>query len=213
MTSNDTIVETTAPAHGPLRALLTHLFYPMTLMVSVLGTWWVLSTGVDPRLVLVLNAVLFAVVICITEFIHPHHRAWRPGAREVGVDLLHALLSNSVPAALFKGLFFGLAVTASSTLSQTLGFALWPQHWPLAAQFALALFVAELGFYIPHRLCHETWLWPLHALHHSVERMYVLAGGRTHPLQVFVTYGFQMAILWLLGAPELVLLLRLLLLV
>jgi sterol desaturase/sphingolipid hydroxylase (fatty acid hydroxylase superfamily) len=191
-----------------MRSLITTLFYPATLCASVLATGWMYSAGLAPSNILVLNALGFGALICITEFIHPHEPRWRPGRKEVGVDLLHATLSNSIPAAIFKALFFGLAVSASSSLSQAFGFMLWPSDWPLAGQFVLALFVAELGFYLPHRLCHITRLWPLHALHHSVERMYVLAAARTHPLQVFLTYGCQMAILWLMGAPELILVLH-----
>lgn len=55
-------------------------------------------------------------------------------------------------------------------------------------QFIEALVVAELAFYIAHRLTHEVpWLWRFHAIHHSIEEMDWLASARVHPIdQVFV---------------------------
>jgi sterol desaturase/sphingolipid hydroxylase (fatty acid hydroxylase superfamily) len=62
-----------------------------------------------------------------------------------------------------------------------------------------------VGFYTCHRLFHESkigWLWNLHAVHHSSTRMYFLAGSRTHPQQVTISFGVTVAILWALGASD-----------
>lgn len=59
---------------------------------------------------------------------------------------------------------------------------------PLWLQFIEAFLVAELGFYLAHRMTHEVpWLWRFHAVHHSIEEMDWLAAARLHPVdQVFV---------------------------
>jgi sterol desaturase/sphingolipid hydroxylase (fatty acid hydroxylase superfamily) len=46
----------------------------------------------------------------------------------------------------------------------------------------------------------QDFLWRLHLLHHSSERLYWLNGGRRHPLSALVLAGPGLAILILLGA-------------
>jgi ornithine lipid hydroxylase len=65
----------------------------------------------------------------------------------------------------------------------------------------LAFVLGDLGPYLFHRLCHESPLWRLHALHHSSEKMQLLSAGRNHPLHVFVAYSLQVVLLGILGAP------------
>src|SRR6476661_10706910 len=41
---------------------------------------------------------------------------------------------------------------------------------PVLLQFLEAVIVADMGYYIAHRLLHELpWLWQFHAVHHSIE--------------------------------------------
>jgi len=56
--------------------------------------------------------------------------------------------------------------------------------WPIA----LLLFLAAVDFcqYWMHRLMHSRWVWNHHALHHSVENMYWLAGLRASPVHVLL---------------------------
>src|SRR6185295_8636394 len=73
-------------------------------------------------------------------------------------------------------------------LSTALGTPPWPTSWPLIAQLVPALIIAELGVYVVHRIQHRGGLlWRLHAVHHSVPRMYWLNNGRNHPLDVVLT--------------------------
>ncbi|MBT3983710.1 MAG: sterol desaturase family protein [Bacteriovoracaceae bacterium] len=190
-------------------SLITYLFYPIILVASVSFAIFLNSKGFALTHIILLNALVFPGIILLFEFIHPETKDWRPRKSEVGVDILHAALSNTLPPLLFKALFFAAIIKLNSLITTNLGIDIWPHQLPIGLQVLLALVVAEIGFYWPHRILHEnTPIWPLHALHHSVEHMYLLAGGRTHPLQVFVTYGLQMLILWLLGAPEKILMLH-----
>ena len=77
----------------------------------------------------------------------------------------------------------------------------------MAGERAIHL-VAEFGQYWVHRLAHERApLWRLHAVHHSVERLYWLNAGRFHPLDTLLQHAAEMAPLVLLGANEPVLVL------
>jgi sterol desaturase/sphingolipid hydroxylase (fatty acid hydroxylase superfamily) len=59
-------------------------------------------------------------------------------------------------------------------------------QWPLVAQFAVALVVADLVGYWSHRMRHQRVLWPFHAVHHSARALDWLAAARMHPIDDLV---------------------------
>ena len=55
---------------------------------------------------------------------------------------------------------------------------------------------------VVERAEHEvSWLWPIHALHHSVDRMNVAKSGRGHALDMILRHLFVFLPLAALGAP------------
>lgn len=54
--------------------------------------------------------------------------------------------------------------------------------WPLALQALVALVMVDFLSYWSHRVRHQRWFWPLHAVHHSAEKLDWLAAARMHPL-------------------------------
>ncbi len=78
----------------------------------------------------------------------------------------------------------------------------WPHHWPWAAQIFLCLFVVDGLLYVLHRWCHKvSWLWSIHALHHSSDRLNMLKGSRFHLLEIGLIAVFVAGPVMLLGAP------------
>jgi sterol desaturase/sphingolipid hydroxylase (fatty acid hydroxylase superfamily) len=67
----------------------------------------------------------------------------------------------------------------------------------------MAIVLADLVEYTIHRTMHEvTWLWPVHAVHHSVEHMDWLAGSRLHFLEPLVTRTFVLLPAFILGIAK-----------
>jgi len=86
------------------------------------------------------------------------------------------------------------------------GSGIWPTSWPLAAQLALALLVAELGHWLFHKVSHEHDLvWRVHAAHHAAPRLYWLNATRFHPIDLSALIACQVLPLLALGigAPAL----------
>ena len=79
------------------------------------------------------------------------------------------------------------------------GTGLWPDHWPLALQLLLAIALADLGITLVHYASHRSpLLWRLHAVHHSVTRLYGFNGLMKHPLhQLLETLGGTLPLLLL----------------
>jgi len=77
----------------------------------------------------------------------------------------------------------------------------WVQSVPIAVQVIVIVLCADFVLYWEHRLYHEVKvLWPVHAVHHSVEDLDWLAGSRGHFIQVFSERAMVMVPLYLLGA-------------
>lgn len=74
---------------------------------------------------------------------------------------------------------------------------------PFLAQFAGILLVADFSEYWIHRAMHRVpWLWKIHAVHHSIERMDWLAASRLHLLDIVIVRAVTFVPLFLLGFAD-----------
>ena len=160
-----------------------------------------------PRLGAVLAIVVVetavVIAIAIAERLLPFRPAWNRSHGDLRTDALHAALSGVGTTQLARPLVQTAGGLVAARLATLVGDPLWPSAWPLIAQLALALLVAELPQYWWHRWQHEHELgWRFHAVHHSAPRLYWLNAARFHPVDLGVLYVVGYVPLVLLGAPE-----------
>lgn len=143
----------------------------------------------------------FALTLGIIERVMPHERAWLKDDRQTFVNLAHTLLNKGlVQVLVVVTATVGLAGAVQPPAGSTDGY--WPGSWPMAAQVALGLVLAEFGLYWAHRLAHEVPLiWRFHAVHHSVTRLWFINTGRFHFVDSFFSILLSQPILFLMGAP------------
>ena len=150
-----------------------------------------------------LAGITFATILIVAsaERINPQYARWNVAHNDVATDLMHSLVSQILlPKVLELGLRI-VMLAGAAKLTEWLGFTLWPTHWPLLAQLALALILSQFFEYWLHRMMHEQpLLWRLHATHHSPSRLYWLNAGRFHPLDTAASFTVAMTPLLLLGA-------------
>ncbi|WEJ70022.1 sterol desaturase family protein [Pseudomonas sp. PSE14] len=130
----------------------------------------------------------------LAERLRPYRAAWNESHGDGGRDLLHALVNETLNA---------LGIAAIPLVALWLPhFGWWPSGWPLALQLLAALLIADLGITLVHYASHRSpLLWRLHAVHHSVARMYGFNGLMKHPLhQALEALGGTLPLL-LLGIP------------
>jgi sterol desaturase/sphingolipid hydroxylase (fatty acid hydroxylase superfamily) len=125
-------------------------------------------------------------------------RALSPLRAEWRTDLAYFFMSHVLVQ------FILIAVTAST--ATVAGFAASPglqaaiQSLPVWAQFLLAVFFADLAQALLHRVYHRSsWLWRIHAVHHSSRNMDWLAGSRVHIVEILLTRSTVLLPLVLLG--------------
>ncbi len=188
-------------ATGVGRTAIAWLTYPSALIGSVWLGGGLLDGGLSPAGTVACVGAAFLVLCFALERVSPETPRWDWSRLELRTDALHALLTNTIPSALFRLLFYSGLVGLADAFDQRLGSSLWPDGAPRLVQLALALLLAEAAAYAIHRGLHRSRLWPLHAVHHSSRRFYFLLAARKHPIQAFVTYGGRLSVLWVVGVP------------
>ena len=184
------------------RSLLGWLAYPLMSGGALVFAVWALGRGWPFWSIGVAVVVVAQALAEGLEWTLPWSKGWRRSRGDFATDVWHTLVSNR---GFDLGTVAALAcfVPLGRELSARFGWVLWPHHWPVLAQGALALVVLDLPWYWVHRLSHA-WplLWRLHAVHHSVERMYWWNAARSHPLETILTSGLSMAPLAFLGVSD-----------
>lgn len=178
------------------------LLWPLLATGCCVATMLGLREGVDGSYIVALVFLGLALVLGVLERIFPHERAWNRYDGEVGHDVAFTLFGSGVPGAIADAMVLACVVGVAQWIARHTSGGLWPSDWPIPLQIALVVAIGDLGAYWGHRSFHTvSWLWPFHAVHHSVSRLWWLNAGRIHPIDSFVMISFSMPLIFLLGAP------------
>jgi len=127
---------------------------------------------------------------------HDDRPEWRA---DVGMATIGQLLVQWILAGVMAILYTALDGIA---LDEPLLAGVQPRPVRIALEIALGLVLFELLGYGYHRLAHRVpWMWRLHAVHHSAQRLDWLASFRQHPLEIVHVTLVQNIPLILLGLP------------
>ncbi|MCE2390323.1 MAG: sterol desaturase family protein [Proteobacteria bacterium] len=184
------------------RELARKAVFPLFLVGALAGAWAAIERGVAPAVVVLPVYFLCMPLVALLERLLPYRREWNHSRRDLAADATYMASTWGV-GALASPLFTVLAVAVGGWLSRAGDAGLWPSHWPVLAQVALAAVVAEFFDYWGHRILHESrWLWRVHSIHHSALRVYWLNATRTHPGEVLIRGLFGAIPLGALGVGE-----------
>jgi sterol desaturase/sphingolipid hydroxylase (fatty acid hydroxylase superfamily) len=184
------------------RTWIGALLWPLFLAIGSIVMWTVVGRSGDPSRAFI-PAVGLTAALVVLERIIPLRKTWEALTDPQLVnDAAHSVLQNELGVRLGE-VALALLVMQTNAGGDASGGPLWPDTWPFAAQLALALLLADGLEYWRHRLLHRVpWLWRVHALHHSAERMHVLKGGRLHALDLLLRYLTVFLPLLALGVPR-----------
>ncbi len=183
-----------------MESLVAMAGFPLLITAAVGGTIAMLGRGVDAQVATGVAIVLAFASLAIGERIWPWQKSWLHSRGDLRTDIGFYFI-NGIMTGVATPLVFVASTAAAAGLSARYGGALWPTEWPLIAQLALALVIAELVEYSFHRAMHEVpWLWRFHATHHSAPRLYWLNAARFHPVDLFLVGVLKLGPLAALGA-------------
>ncbi|MEO0425517.1 MAG: sterol desaturase family protein [Pseudomonadota bacterium] len=156
-----------------------------------------LSLGVDWLILALLGSVL---VFMTLEKLFPKYKDQVILRAEWDVDLFYFCFNHLAISAI---ILFGNHHATHFSWAISEDVQMLVRSMPVFVQFALIVIAADFVLYWEHRTFHEVKaLWPVHAVHHSVETLDWLAGSRGHFVQVFSERAMVMIPLYLLGADE-----------
>ncbi|WP_298610260.1 sterol desaturase family protein, partial [uncultured Spirosoma sp.] len=157
-------------------SLLRYLLYPVVWVGSFVMISTLLAVGVNIYLATLPVVAGAAVVVLLLERALPYDTDWLHSKQgDLNLDTVHYVVN------------YGIKVVAQLLilwLGQSLVvWTIFPTTWPLWGQILLALTIIDFFLFAIHALSHRyEWLWKLHAIHHSSERLYWLNGDKRHPI-------------------------------
>lgn len=178
------------------------LAYPGTIALGILMYSGLAGIGQPVIISAYIPVFVAALLVTLLEMLYPNAVQWKPERFEVGQDtlymvavqmLLPRLLALGVALALIDGVGQGSALFSNG----------WPHHLPAGVQAIMMVLAADFLRYWLHRASHRIpWLWRLHAVHHSPQRLYWLNVGRFHPLEKTLQFLLDTLPFILLGVSE-----------
>jgi sterol desaturase/sphingolipid hydroxylase (fatty acid hydroxylase superfamily) len=187
--------------------LVAYVLWPVLVVVFGSLAYRVLEAG-GGGLGLGLTTGATVVVLLLLERLLPLRRDRGTGGDpQLLNDIGHGALGNELGNRIGEHVFVAAAAALPAALSRRHAGPLWPADWPFAPQVVLLVVLADGLEYWRHRLLHRVpWLWPIHALHHSVDRLHALKGGRNNFLDMALRGAMVFAPLVAVGVPREVLL-------
>ena len=163
--------------------LLPSFHYP-SVVVLAFGQFALLRwLGVALGLRTYSSIVTAALAVALLEHLYPSRAEWQPDHHDLRTDFSFLVAVQLALPPLVGVMFATLLVSPAQRLDLPL-IHLWPHQWPLAVQTVLMIAAVDLLRYWLHRFAHQNdVLWRLHAVHHSVDRLYWLNTARFHPLE------------------------------
>lgn len=164
-------------------ALVAWFAYPAVIAATFALHYWLKSQDVELFIATYVPGLFAAALVTLLEWLSPARLRWHPNRSDITNDLWFMILTQvALPPALT--LFAVLALVEPIRSLGLVPGTLWPHHWPIAAQGILVLVSGDFLRYWLHRAAHANkYLWRLHAVHHSPDKLYWLNVGRFHPLE------------------------------
>jgi lathosterol oxidase len=156
-----------------------------------------LSLGVDWLILAFLGSVFIFMSL---EKLFPKYKNQVILRKEWALDLFYFCFNHLAISAI---LIYANYHTSHFDWALSMNLQAFVKSMPLILQIVLIVLLADFVLYWEHRLFHEVKsLWPVHAVHHSVENLDWLAGSRGHFVQVFSERAMVMIPLYLIGPDK-----------
>lgn len=184
-----------------MKAAVTRLIrygaYPIVFGGTATTVLWLSTNALVAWPAFALVAIAGIGLVALLERLQPYERAWMVDHADTATDAIHLLVN--------LGLLWLTAYMVHAVRAFWSPGDFWPSSSPFGAQVLLAGAVIDFGLYAMHRASHRNeWLWRLHAIHHSAERLYWMNGERRHPLSAVAMAGPGIVAVVALGASPLV---------
>jgi sterol desaturase/sphingolipid hydroxylase (fatty acid hydroxylase superfamily) len=149
-----------------------------------------------------ISIVVPSLAILLFEVYLPYKKEWKPVAADWKNDSISLVAIQMLLPKLLVWLSIHYILTFLHTNELTFNNA-WPHHLPIGVQVIIVILISDLLRYWLHRFSHTFhFLWRLHAVHHSVQKLYWLNTSRFHPLEKSLQFMLDVLPFMILGVSE-----------
>lgn len=153
-----------------------------------------INSGVNQYLATIPVIALYGFFALILERWMPYEKNWLNGT-DWNLDFTYYIINYLLKV---------IAQFSLIWLAMLIPFPQWfPTEPPFWVQVLLALTIIDFFLFFVHWQSHKyMWLWRLHAIHHSSERLYFVNGEKRHALHQILEGGPGIVVCLLIGAPQ-----------
>ncbi len=177
-----------------MKKIFQYSFYPMFIGSAWVLILWAMQTGINQYLATVPFIAIYGLIAFLLEKVMPFEMQWLKGA-DWNLDFIYYIINYLIKVS---------AQFSFIWLSTYIAFFDWfPTSLPFWVQVILALVIIDFFLFFVHWQSHRyLWLWKLHAIHHSSERLYFLNGEKRHALHQILEGGPGILICLFIGVPQ-----------
>ncbi len=174
-----------------------YTIYPLIMLGAATTLITGMQNGYNYYLVSLTTISITGLIILFLERQFPYEKNWLTNW-DWNLDLIYYMINYAIKLlAQMQFLWLSTIVTFP---------AIFPTHLPFWAQVILALTLMDFFLFYVHKISHKyLFLWNLHAIHHSSERLYFLNGEKRHALHQILEGAPGIIVLLFIGTPHMVL--------
>jgi ornithine lipid hydroxylase len=174
-----------------------------SVVASMAAFWATLSAGGNVEIAVTASTIVVLGLSLIVERFIPFNQQWNVAKQDTSIDLTSTGVLLGITDPLIKYLAPIGIVYLCTAFKPAVIFNVFPSTAPFLAQLLIATLSIELLKYFAHRWHHTNrYLWWLHAMHHSSERLYSMNNFRFHPLNYVINFLLGVLPLMLIGVPS-----------
>ncbi|MBX9734877.1 MAG: sterol desaturase family protein [Chitinophagaceae bacterium] len=169
--------------------------YPIIMLSASATIIYEIGAGVNQYLATIPFITLTGVLILLLERWIPYEKNWVGSKNDWNLDLTYYIINYSIKL-IAQFLFIWLAASTR--------FLSWfPVQLPFWMQVIIALAIIDFFLFLLHWQSHKyQFLWKLHAIHHSSERLYFLNGEKRHALHQLIEGSPGIILCLIIGTPQ-----------
>lgn len=153
------------------------------------------NTGINQYLATLPVLMVVATIILLLEKIIPFERDWVKSKGDLNLDTIYYIVNYLIKLSA-QYLFIWLTVQIKFV-------KIFPIQMPFAVQVLVALIIIDFFLFLVHWQSHKyEFLWKLHSIHHSSERLYWMNGEKRHALHQLMEGAPGILVCLFIGTPQ-----------
>jgi len=170
-----------------LRSFVRRFGYGTVIIGTLLVLWWGV-VGPYPFVYVAIGVQVTSIFVILgLEFLIPYQPHWGDIRNVTRADAIYFLTAAPIDQLQIFLLVTLLAGTAQyHQFIQVFDF--WPRDAHVLVQLFLVTMIVDFFKYWYHRWTHEVpWLWRMHSIHHSLDRLEMIRASYFFPVDIFMT--------------------------